>query len=131
MSASTLIFVQNQIIYYGFTSLLVLGSLGNTCIVLVFNQHRRNPCSMYLIAGTVMNNFFLSFNVPHYLYSYVYGDPTASSLVYCKLRSYLVGAWGQTARYCIVSACIDRYALTSNKACVRSFSQPSVALWCI
>jgi hypothetical protein len=128
MAASSLTFVQNQIIYYGATTLLVLSSIGNACIVLIFSRNRRNPCSMYLIAAAVMNTVILCFNTPTYLYTSTYGDPTANSLIFCKLRFYLANVWGEMSRYFMVFACIDRYALTSGNARVRAFSRPSVAL---
>jgi hypothetical protein len=131
MATSSLTFVQNQIVYYGTTTLLILGNIGNVCIVLIFSRNRRNACSMYLIAAAVMNIASLSFNIPNYLYNSTYGDPTVNSLIYCKLRFYLANAWGQMSKYFIVFACIDRYVLTSGNARVRAFSRPSVALWAI
>jgi hypothetical protein len=79
----------------------------------------------------VMNTVVLCFNTPTYLYTSTYGDPTANSLIFCKLRFYLANVWGEMARYCILCACIDRYALTSGNARVRAFSRPSVAIWVI
>ncbi len=70
MSASSLAFVQLQIVRYG-TTVLALGNLGNFAIVVIFSMNRRNPYAMYLMAGAVMNIMTLSvfgLGVAHLLY---------------------------------------------------------------
>ena len=88
MSTSTLPLIQNQLLYYESTTLLVLGTIGNTAIVVLFYQNRRNPCSMYLIAGAILNNICLWFNIPYILYSITVTDLSGMSMIFCKLRAY-------------------------------------------
>ncbi len=114
MSASALPFLQAQLTYYGATTLLFLGVIGNICIVLIFRTKHRNACSMYLMSAAVMNIISLSFVISQYVYTYAYGDLTVRSLVDCRIRTYLGNVWDQMARYFVVLACIDRYILTRD-----------------
>jgi hypothetical protein len=70
----------------------------------------------------VMNMIYLSLSIPLGVYTSERGDPSLRSLALCKLRFYLFHVWGQMSRYFIVSACIDRYALTHMNPRIRSFS---------
>jgi hypothetical protein len=51
--------------------------------------------------------------------------------VYCKIRRYLSGSLGGTAKTVIVLACIDRYIITSNHANFRAFSTPKRAKYLV
>jgi len=86
---------------------------------------------MYLLCAAVMNNVFLLSNIPLQVYISYNGDPTLSSLIFCKLRYYLPNVWGQMARYFVVLACIDRFAVTSTDVRLRNFSRPSTARYLI
>ena len=129
MSTAILPFAQAQLTYYGATTLLILGVIGNICIVLIFNQHNRNACSMYLMGAAVMNIISLTFAIPQNIYSSAYGDLKIRSLIYCRIRNYLGNVWGQMARFFIVLACIDRYTLTSENVNIRALSRPLIARW--
>jgi hypothetical protein len=131
MSAAVLPFVQAQLTYYGATTVLVLGVIGNAFVVLLFSRKNPNACSMYLICASVMNIMSLTYSIPQNVYTYAYGDLTTRSLVYCRIRNYLGNVWGQMARFFIVLACMDRYVLTSSNANIRALSRPSIARWAI
>jgi hypothetical protein len=109
------------------TAILILGNIGNTFVAILFGKHRKNACSMYLLCAVVMNNVFLLSNIPLQVYIAYHGDPTLSSPISCKLRYYLPNVWGQMARYFLVLACIDRFAMTSANVHLRAFSRPSTA----
>ena len=126
-SPSLLPYVQTQLTRYGMTAILILGNIGNLLVALLFSKHRKNACSMYLLCTAVMNNVFLLSNIPLQVYIAYRGDPTLSSLISCKLRYYLPNVWGQMARYFLVLACIDRFAMTSANVHLRAFSRPSRA----
>ena len=130
MSASLLPLVQVQLTRFGLPTLLVLGTIGNGFIIILFSKHRKNACSMYLLSGAVMNAVFLTFNILLILYTSYYGDPTLLSLDFCRSRFYLSHVWGQMARYFIVLACIDRFILTCIHSRFRGLCRPSVA-WCL
>ncbi|CAF4598597.1 unnamed protein product [Rotaria sp. Silwood2] len=65
------------------------------------------------------------------LISSVYGvdhvDPQNTSIIVCKVRSYGAQILLKLSRSFMVAACIDRWALTSPYARIRSFCQPKVA----
>jgi hypothetical protein len=126
MSSSVLPLLQDQLNRYALPIILILGNVGNAFIVILFNKHRQNSCSMYLILAAVMNSAFITFNIPISRYAIDFVDPTSLSLPFCKVRFYLYHAWGQIARYLIVLACVDRFVLTSNHAWFRVINSPSV-----
>lgn len=126
-SSPLLLLVQTQLTRYGMTSILILGNIGNIFVAFLFSAHRKNACSMYLLGTVIMNNIFLLSNIPLQVYVVNHGDPTLSSLISCKLRYYLPHVWGQMARYFLVLACIDRFAMTSANVRLRAFSRPSTA----
>ena len=103
-----------------------LGCAGNILILVLFRKHRKNACALYLSAAAVMNIIYLSLSVPLGVYTNERGDPSLRSLALCKLRFYLFHVWGQMSRYFIVSACIDRYALTHMNPHIRSLSRITV-----
>ncbi|CAF1204434.1 unnamed protein product [Adineta steineri] len=63
------------------------------------------------------------------MYTYDRGDPSVGSSIFCKVRVYLPHVWGQMGRYFIVLASMDRFAMTSNSARLRSLSRLSVGRW--
>jgi hypothetical protein len=131
MSSSVLPLLQDQLNRYALPIILILGNVGNAFIVILFNKHRQNSCSMYLILAAVMNSAFITFNIPISRYAIDFVDPTSLSLPFCKVRFYLYHAWGQIARYLIVLACVDRYVLTTNNVYFRAMNRPSVARYTI
>jgi hypothetical protein len=50
------------------------------------------------------------------MYTLNHPDPQLQSLLFCKLRNYLFQICLMLSRYYISFACIDRYALTLDKA---------------
>ena len=114
MSTALLPIIQTELSRYGLAIILILGIIGNTAIILVFRRQHQRSCAMYFIWASVINNIYLIFAIPPTLYSLTYGDLNGRSLIYCKLRFYLTNTLGQTARYIIMLACFDRYAMTTS-----------------
>jgi len=127
MSASSLPVLQRYLNQYGMPICLILGNIGNTFIIFILKKRQQNACSMYLLNAAIMNIIFLTFNILLLTYTYNYGDPTSQSLIFCKLRRFLLHVVGQISRYFIVLACIDRFAVTSLRAGLRTLSQPAKA----
>ncbi len=59
------------------------------------------------------------------LYTETY--PQVKTLLYCKIRNYLMSVSLQISRYLILIACFDRYALCSTNAYLRKFSHIHIA----
>ncbi|CAF4743260.1 unnamed protein product [Rotaria sp. Silwood2] len=86
---------------------------------------------MYFFWASIINNLYLLFAIPPTLYSINYGDLNSRSLIYYKLRFYLTNTLGQSARYCIILACINRLILTTMNAYFQIFIQPTNARYLI
>ncbi|CAF2081706.1 unnamed protein product [Rotaria magnacalcarata] len=74
--------IQSVIVCYGIGFLLVLGDIGNSFVILIFYRHRKSACSVYLSSAAIINMIYLSFNIPIMIQTYLFGEPTASSLVF-------------------------------------------------
>ncbi|CAF3428181.1 unnamed protein product [Rotaria sp. Silwood2] len=133
MSTSVLPVIQTELNRYGLSIILILGIIGNSFIIILFRKYRQNSCSMYFFWASIINNLYLLFAIPPTLYSINYGDLNSRSLIYCKLRFYLTNTLGQSARYCIILACIDRFILTTMNVYFQILIQPTNAryLMCI
>ena len=118
---------ETSIADYGLSSLLVTGLLGNTLVMLLFRRYRRNVSSMYLSTGALFNILYLSFNIPLIIYSYHSIDPRHYSVGFCKFQSYFSLFLGQSARYIIVFACLDRYLATNRRFVTRSIDRVRLA----
>ncbi|CAF1431298.1 unnamed protein product [Adineta ricciae] len=114
MSTTILSYIQLQIIRYATPIILILGNLGNICIIISFSRRRQSSCAMYLLFNALFNSFYLTFNVSLSLYGLYYGNPTSSNLILCKCRYYLSQTWNQTATTFAILACIDRFALVTR-----------------
>jgi predicted permease len=98
MSTSILPIVQIQLTRYVMPIILIIGNIGNIFIVILFSRHRKNACSLYLICAAVMNFGFIGYIIPMGVYSLTYGDPGSYSLIFCKLRQYLLHIYSQLAK---------------------------------
>lgn len=132
MSTALLTIIQTELNRYGLSIILVLGMIGNTALIVIFLRQQQRSCALYFIWASVINNIYLLFAIPPTLYSLTYGDLNGRSLVYCKLRFYLTHTLGQTARYIIILACFDRYAMTTSyHVRFRFLLRPSTARYLI
>jgi hypothetical protein len=115
---------------YGMSLFLVLGLLGNMFNILMFTRKEalRNPCSLYLLALSVINIFIVSWGMTPALYNLDHVGLSTYSYTYCKLRLYTIHTIIMMSRTLIVLACADRFALCSSSARIRSFSDRKVAI---
>jgi hypothetical protein len=111
----------------GYVSIGLLGNIINICIFTRKNS-LQNSCALYLLALSIANIFNLSFAVIPTIYALDHVDLSTYSSIYCRLRLYFVHVAIMVARTLLVVACIDRYALCSNKLRLRSFSKAKVAI---
>jgi hypothetical protein len=91
MSASILNAIRQQLSYYGISTLLISGNLGNIFLILMlgrsFKQHP-NSCSLYLLFASIANLFVLDTVLISTLYGLDHLEPIHSSNVVCKIRWY-------------------------------------------
>jgi hypothetical protein len=131
MSASSLTTIQTQINLYAYPILMVLGSIGNIFILIVFNRQRQNACSIYLIHSTITNLLYLESAGFLKIFTVSYYEQTIGALIFCKFATYTPNFLGQVAKTLLILACIDRYMITSDRARLRAFSTPKRAKYFI
>ncbi|CAF1482238.1 unnamed protein product [Adineta steineri] len=127
MSVTIFPFIQTQITRYGMSALMILGNIGNFLIIILFYQRRKNSCAMYLLCAAIINSASLTCSGVINVYALDYGDPTARSLFFCKLRLYVLNIWNQSGRYLTVLPCIDRYMWTRDDAHTRFMNRSSTS----
>lgn len=121
--------VQRAMSLYGLSTFYILGTVGNLLLVCILMQqtHRRNSCSLYLLSATVVNFILIQCILPVAIYSANNTDPQTTSLTWCKTRSYLFNALLMLYRWYKMAACVDRAAMCSQRASVRTFSEARTA----
>lgn len=127
--APTLTDVQRVMSSYGLSTFYILGTFGNLVLICILLQrtHRQNSCSLYLLSATIVNFILIQCILPLAIYSADHVDPQNISLVWCKIRSYLFNGLLMLYRWYKMAACVDRAAMCSRHAWMRSFSNVSVA----
>lgn len=122
-----MIYLMNYItsVYLGYVT-IVSGLIGNAINILVFTQlklFRNNPSALFLIIAALVEIFHLVFIVSTRVVTATNGyDPTRTSLVWCKLRSFL-SQWGSTMLPMIIClSAFDQYLSTSYHASLRQMS---------
>jgi hypothetical protein len=128
MSAS-LAEAQQYMSLYGLSTFYIFGTVGNILLIciLVQSTHRRNSCSLYLLAASVVNFILIQCILPLGIYSGNHVDPQNVSLTWCRIRSYLFNALLMLYRWYKMAACVDRAAMCSRHAWIRSFSTARIA----
>ncbi|CAF2397154.1 unnamed protein product [Rotaria sp. Silwood2] len=120
---------QQAMSLYGLSTFYILGTIGNFLLIsiLVQRTHRQNSCSLYLLSATFVNFILIQCILPLAIYSGDHEDPQNKLLIWCKIRSYLFNALLMLYRWFKMAACIDRAAMCSRRAWIRSFSNVSFA----
>lgn len=131
MSTSLLPTLQARMNYYSYPVLLALGCIGNLFNLILFNRHRHNACSIYLINSSITNLLYLITNGLFRIFSISYNDGSIRALILCKLSNYLPGFLGQVTKTILILACIDRYLITSPHATLRIFSTSTRAKYLV
>ena len=129
-STAYLATIQSLLTRYGMSTYVTFGNFGNLLIIAVFAQpgQRKNPCSLYLLAMTICNLICLDVGIIPIIFSLDHVDISTEYLAACKIQFYIRHAAFQMMRTYKVLACIDRFALSSMQAKIRSFSQYKMAL---
>ena len=117
-------------IYYNanlyFTPIMIIfGVVGNILSILIFTRPAlRRSCSIYFLAGSVNGLVIRLFGaVTRWLGDgFPNLDPTHTSLIYCRFRSYLVYVIYNLAPYFTACITIDRYCSSSPNANIRRLS---------
>ncbi|CAF3667828.1 unnamed protein product [Rotaria sp. Silwood1] len=130
MSVSTIINIEKNLGRYGLSTLIVLGNVGNILTSLIFIRTLRkqpNSCTYYLLAASIVNWILINTTLISTLYGVDHVDPQHRSIVVCKLRWYGGQILLMLSRSFMIAACVDRWALTSSNARIRSICRPKIA----
>ncbi|CAF3217591.1 unnamed protein product, partial [Rotaria sp. Silwood2] len=114
--------------------IMFVGVMGNSLNIAVLIRPilYYHACSRYFLALACNNLFFTSVILLYPLLANGYQlDPTASSLVLCKLIICIYQTCGTLSPYFIVLASIDRYCASSSSVCLRNFSNIKSTRWMI
>ncbi|CAF1185342.1 unnamed protein product [Adineta ricciae] len=124
----SLLLVQQVLTRYDYPLIFLLGDFGNILNIFLFLRRRlRNTsCNIYFLASAFTNLVALNVGIISLLY--VYEQPSAVTLTYCKTRNYVLNISQQASRFLIVLACFDRFALCSTSAGLRKVCQVHIAL---
>ncbi|CAF0825701.1 unnamed protein product [Adineta ricciae] len=127
--SATLAQAQQIMSSYGLSIFYILGTIGNFLLICIFLQptHRRNPCSLYLLATAIVNFILIQCVLPLSVYSAYHTDPQNVSMIWCKIRSYLFNSLLMIYRWNKTAACIDRAAMCSRYVRIRAFSHVRIA----
>ncbi len=117
--------------------ILIFGLIGNVLLAFIFKSRqvtfKQSPCSLYLFSMAIINTL----HILHGLISRILSagfqiDPTRTSLVYCKLRPFLVSATlPHLSRTLQCAAIINQFLATSPQVRYRQKSTRTMARWCI
>ncbi|CAF2795391.1 unnamed protein product [Rotaria sp. Silwood2] len=130
LSVSPLVIAQKYLTRYGMTTYVTLGNIGLVFNMLIFSQpaHRRNSCSLYILGMSFCSCIGLNSAIIPIIYALDHPNLLSYSLIFCKLQYYVRHVFSQSMRTFLVLACADRYATSSNRVCIRSFSRYQVAI---
>lgn len=109
----------------------LFGLIGCSFNIIIFLQKalRLNACSIYMLAINIINFIEIIYafgRVSIISYLPISSRPT-SSVVYCRISSYIQHYLLNSVRTYTVLACIDRFALCSTSARMRKLSSISMA----
>jgi hypothetical protein len=126
--------ISHQFTKYVGVNLYIVCLFGSIMNILTFMQRTYNSraCSLYLLIASICDFIHLNFgplsNILQYGFHY---DWTITSIIYCKLKTYIVFVFTIISATLTTIASIDRYVLSSRKTTRWRFSTPSIALRCI
>lgn len=109
---------------------LVVGTFGGLCNLITFTSSklRRSSCVVYMLFATIFQLMSILIIVPTRISMDYFGnDLEHQSIVFCKLRYYLIITLPELATSFILLAILDRCLATSNHARLRKWSQLKVA----
>lgn len=109
---------------------LLLGTIGGACNLITFTSPRlrQSASAFYLMGMTIFQIVSIVFIVPTRMaLDNFHNDFENRSVIFCKIRYYLVLTLPELATFYLLLTFIDRYVATSTNAWMRSWSQLRVA----
>jgi hypothetical protein len=130
-TAQLVLQISQQFGVYFSSILLLLGFIGNICIVIVFfhvKSFRRNQCAFYIIVGSIADFVLLLIVLPFRITQNSSGyDPQQLSLAWCKIRNAIIPIFSLLSFSVVCFAAIDQYISTHHNPWLRQFSTLKLA----
>ncbi|CAF2674697.1 unnamed protein product [Rotaria sp. Silwood2] len=119
-----LVAVTKELIYYGYSFMLIFGNIGNGLNVVLFlrKKLRTTSCNN----SSAFSNL-IALNVSIVPLLYMESQQIEETLLFCRLQGYIMNAALQMSRYLILMASFDRFALCSTNAYLRKFCNVHIA----
>jgi hypothetical protein len=114
--------------------LYLLCLFGTVMNILTFIRQTYNnrPCSLYLLVASIFDFFYLNIgplsNILQYGFDY---DWTITSIVFCKIKSYMVFVVAVISATLTTIVSIERYILSSRDIIMWKYCTRPVAIRCI
>ena len=119
-------YISQQITIYSGAIILFLGIIGNCLNILIFTSvrtYRQNSCVLYFLNSSIFNFIYISINLSTRILSIGFGiDPTRTSLIWCKIRSFCIPTFSQIIVCSTCLATISQFILTSRNARIRQLA---------
>lgn len=119
------IFSQYSSFTLGFIFLIggTIGGVLNILIFLTIDQYKRNPCSQYMLAGSIFDLLFLFIGLITRTFSQGFSmDFTLMNPIWCKMRSSLLDIISNCTLTCVCLQSMDVFLITSRSATMRQRS---------
>ncbi|CAF1137479.1 unnamed protein product [Adineta steineri] len=140
----SLLYISQQLIFYGGIFLILVGMFGNGMNVLIFSSirsYRTNPSTFYFLVGSIDNILYIVINLISRIVATGGGiDLTRTSIVWCKIRPFFVSTLPLINLTCSCLATIDQFLITSKHVKIRRCSNIKwahkivlcfIIIWCL
>ena len=122
----SLTYIGQQCTIYGGFCLLFVGIISNGMNIIIFSSvdnYRTIPLSFYFLVGSICKSFYvLIILTTRILAAGFVIDLTHTSIVWCKMRQYLISTFTLICLTCSSLAIIDQFLMTTKSAFFRRCS---------
>ncbi len=122
----SLSYIGQQLNIYVGSFFLLTGLVGNGTNIFIFSSvrsYRRTPCTFYFLIGSIVNLIYIIVNLIIRIVSAEFGiDLVRTSLIWCRIRAFIIGSLSPISFTCSCLATIDQYLATSRNASLRRYS---------
>jgi hypothetical protein len=124
--------IQQYTLYVGYFLLItgILGNIMNIYILSAVSSYRSTPCTFYFLIASIYDIIIILIGLISRILETGHGlDLSSSSVIWCKIRQYIITSISIIPFYCQCLATIDQFFLTSKNVRVRRWSTIKKAYW--
>jgi hypothetical protein len=122
----SLVYIGQQLNIFGGFFFLVTGLIGNGINIFIMSSVRDYftvPCTFYFLIVSIVNTIYIIINLIIRIVSAGFGiDLVITSLIWCKIRAFIVSSLSPISLTCSCLAMIDQFLTTSPNVNLRRFS---------